>query len=83
MDKQGRKPEKESQNKDFGAVSQTDLQAEFSYVCGAGYIILGWTQEGHARRSESQRKTKNYLERDCRETAKQSRVEEPRGRAGK
>ena len=26
------------QNKDFGAVSQTDLP-EFSFVCGAGYYL--------------------------------------------
>ena len=44
---------------------------------------LGSTQEGHARRSEGESTTKNYLEKDCRERAKQSRVEEPRGRAGK
>ena len=52
---------------------RTYKQSLFSSVVQA---TLGWTQEGHARRSEGERKTKNYLEKDCRERAKQSRVEE-------
>ena len=38
-------------------------------------VVLNWSVV-HSRRSEGERKTENYVKKDCRERVKQSGVEE-------